>query len=665
MNLSALDLLFFVVLPYVALFTAVAGMAYRYWKQPRTISSFSSQFLENRKQFWAVVLFHYGVLATLIGHAIGLLLPRQVLAWNAQPLRLYVLEALAIALGTTAFLGIVLAITRRASTPRLWAVTSKADWVLLVLLFGQLLSGLVIAFFLPWGASWYQASAVPYLRSIFAFHPDGTYIAAMPAIVKLHVTGAWLLVLAIPFTRLAHMLVAPLPYLFRKPQVARWQVARSSGTAAAQPQPQVSRRNVISSLGAAAAQPQGNAVQLALATGAFALCFAVFGSVSAMMPIIRKQLHLDPLQASIAVAVPVLMGSLGRIPLGMLTDRFGGRIVFSAVMAFSIIPAVAIGHVTSFYGLLTFGFLIGIALASFSVGVAFASGWYPPSRQGTALGIYGAGNIGQSLAAYGSPVLAAALGYVWGFQTFAVLLALWLLLFLAFARNAPRIAPPKSLVQIMAPLKETASWKLSLYYFLTFGGFVAMGIYLPIFLTDSFHLTPKDAGLRTALFIVVATAMRPIGGWLSDKVGGRALLTLVFPVVVLAAAFLAIGGMAPFTIGGICMAAAIGLGNGAVFKLVPEYFPATVGSVTGLVGAAGGLGGFFPPLVLGVLKKSTGSFTLGFVFLGIFAALCLLVVRPKLFALCLVPPEPGSPPRLCLQQRYCPYARSCPNAKAA
>lgn len=645
MNLSALDLLLFTVLPYVALFTAIAGMAYRYWKQPRTISSFSSQLLENRQQFWAVVLFHYGVLATLIGHAIGLLWPRQVLAWNARPMRLYVLEAVAIALGTTAFLGIALAIRRRVSTPRLWAVTSKADWLLLVLLFTQLLSGLIIAFLLPWGAYWYHASAVPYLRSIFAFRPDAAYVAAMPLIVKLHVTGAWLLVLVIPFTRLAHMLVAPLPYLFRKPQVARWQVARS--------------------LGAAAAQPQGNAAQLALATGAFALCFAVFGSVSAMMPIIRKQLHLDPLQASIAVAVPVLLGSLGRIPLGMLTDRYGGRIVFSAVMAFSIVPAVAIGHVTSFYGLLVFGFLIGVALASFSVGVAFSSGWYPPSRQGTALGIYGAGNIGQSLAAFGSPVLAAALGYVWGFQTFAILLAIWLALFLAFARNAPRLTPPKSLVQIMAPLKETASWKLSLYYFLTFGGFVAMGIYLPIFLTESFHLTPKDAGLRTALFIVLATAMRPIGGWLSDKIGGRALLTVVFPVVVLAAICLAIGGMAWFTVGAIAMAVAIGLGNGAVFRLVPEYFPATVGSVTGLVGAAGGLGGFFPPLVLGLLKKSTGSFTLGFIFLGIFAALCLLVVRPRLFALCLVPPEAGSAPRICSRKRYCPHARSCPATRAA
>lgn len=645
MNLSAIDVLLFVVLPYTAIFTAIAGMAYRYWRQPQSVTSRSSQLLENRQQFWAVVLFHYGVLATLIGHGIGLLIPKQVLAWNATPMRLYVLEAVAIALGTTAFLGIALAIRRRISAPRLWPVTSISDWVLLALLFTQLLSGLVIALFLPWGAYWYHSSAVPYLRSVFEFRPDASYVAAMPLVVKLHVTAAWLLVLAIPFTRLAHMLVAPLPYLFRKPQVARWNVARS--------------------LGAAAAQPQGNAAQLALATGAFALCFAVFGSVSAMMPIIRKQLHLDPLQGFIAVAVPVLLGSVGRIPLGMLTDRYGGRIVFSAVMGFSIIPALAIGHVTSFYGLLFFGFLIGVALASFSVGVGFSSGWYPPNKQGTALGIYGAGNIGQALAAYGSPVLAAALGYVWGFQVFAILLAVWLVLFLAFARNAPRVAPPKSFVQIMAPLKERASWKLSLYYFLTFGGFVAMAAALPMFLTEAFHISVKDAGLRTAGFIVLATVMRPIGGWLSDKAGGRAVLTLTFPVVVVAAVFLAIGGMVPFTIGALGMAAAIGLGNGAVFKLVPEYFPTTVGSVTGLVGAAGGLGGFFPPLVLGMLKKSTGSFTWGFIFLGIFAAVCLLVVRPKPLALCLVPPEPGSPPRECSRKRFCPHASSCPAVQAA
>src|SRR5262249_45682097 len=157
----------------------------------------------------------------------------------------------------------------------------------------------------------------------------------------------------------------------------------------------------------------GNSLQLALATGAFAICFAVFGSVSAMMPILKKALALNPVQVSVALAIPVLLGSLGRIPLGMLTDRFGGRLIFSIVMACSIVPAILMGFVSAYWQLVACGFFIGIALASFSVGVGFVSGWFPPERQGAVLGVYGAGNIGQSLAAFGSPVLAAALGFKW------------------------------------------------------------------------------------------------------------------------------------------------------------------------------------------------------------------------------------------------------------
>lgn len=367
-------------------------------------------------------------------------------------------------------------------------------------------------------------------------------------------------------------------------------------------------------------------LQLTLATGAFAFCFAVFGTMSAMMPILSKQMHLSPVQKSIAVAVPVLLGSLGRIPLGMLTDRFGGRIVFSLVMLFSIVPAFLMGSVPDYRHLLIYGFFIGIALASFSVGVGFVSGWYSAERQGFALGVYGAGNIGQSLAAFGSPFIAAAAGLRWGFWTFGVLLAIWLLIFVVLARNAPRKGAVKSFSDVVRPLSDGRSWILSLYYFLTFGGFVAMGVYLPIFLTEMFRLTPQDAGMRTAGFVVLATVMRPVGGTLADKVGGRAILKWVFPFTALMAMFLACPMMVTFTIGALGMAAAIGLGNGAVFKLVPEYFPQSVGSVTGLVGAAGGLGGFFPPLLLGFVKQQTGSFLLGFVLLAVFALCCLAVV---------------------------------------
>ncbi len=319
-------------------------------------------------------------------------------------------------------------------------------------------------------------------------------------------------------------------------------------------------------------QESSSKLQLTLGTGAFALCFAVFGSMSAMMPIISRHMALTPVQKSIAIAIPVLLGSLGRIPLGILTDRFGGRIVFSLVMVFSIIPAFLMGGVSSYLQLLAYGFLIGIALASFSVGVSFVNGWYPPERQGFALGVYGAGNIGQSLAAYGSPVLAAAIGFKWGFWTFGVLLFIWLIIFVTLARNAPNRGPAKSFAEIVRPLNDKRSWVLSLYYFLTFGGFVAMAVYLPTLLTEIFNLTPQDAGFRTAGFVVLATALRPVGGMLADKIGGRTILKWVFPATAVFAIFLACPLMSIFTIGALGMAAAIGLGNGAVFKLVAGIF---------------------------------------------------------------------------------------------
>lgn len=389
----------------------------------------------------------------------------------------------------------------------------------------------------------------------------------------------------------------------------------------------------LSEPGRTAAAPPGNVLQLTLATGAFAVCFAIFGSVSAMMPILRSRMHLSALQVSIALAVPVLLGSLGRIPLGILSDRLGGRVVFIAVLICSIIPAVVMGWVDEYWQLLFCGFFIGIALASFSVGVGLVSGWYAAQRQGFALGVYGAGNIGQSLAAFGAPVAVTALGSeAWGFWVFALLAGCWLVLFALLARDAPRVGPPKSLAAVLAPLREKMSWVLSLYYFLTFGGFVAMAIYLPIFLTEVFELTPADAGLRTAGFVLLATAMRPTGGVLADRIGGRRILLWVFPVTALMAVFMACPLMSTFTIGALGMATAIGLGNGAVFKLVPEYFPRTVGSVTGLVGAAGGLGGFFPPLLLGVIRNATGAYTAGFVLLALFCVLCLavcLMVKPQ------------------------------------
>jgi len=371
---------------------------------------------------------------------------------------------------------------------------------------------------------------------------------------------------------------------------------------------------------------RGNALQLALSTGAFAVCFSVFGSVSAMMPLAKLRLHLTPLQSSVAIAVPVLLGSLGRLPLGILADRWGSRRVSLAVMAAAIVGGLALAEVGSFAQLVAVGLFVGISLASFASSIGLASGWYPPARQGMALGVYGAGNIGQSLAAFGAPMIAHALGFRWGYWTFAALTAGWLVVFARLAQDPPRRSPRRAIREVLRPLRERNSWVLGMYYFLTFGGFVAMAIYLPLLLTDLFGLTPQDAGLRTAGFVVVATAMRPVGGILADRLGGRRILKAVFPATAAMALLLCVPTMGTVTLGALGMAAAIGLGNGAVFKLVPEYFPDAVSSVTGLVGAAGGLGGFFPPLVLGLVKQLTGGYVLGFGFLAMFSLACLAVL---------------------------------------
>lgn len=378
--------------------------------------------------------------------------------------------------------------------------------------------------------------------------------------------------------------------------------------------------------GTPGASPEGNSYQLLLATGAFAVCFAIFGSISAMMPILRERLSLEPWQVSVAIATPVLLGSLGRIPLGMLADRFGGRLVFSIVMFASALSLLPMAVVESFEALLFIGFFVGLSLGSFSVGVGFVSGWYPPQRQGLAIGVYGMGNIGQSLAAFGAPVIAGIAGFIWGFWVFAAIATAWAILFSLTAKNPPQPRVKKSLKQLFSPLSDRMSWVLSTYYFITFGGFVAMSIYLPTFLTDIFDLEPADAGLRTAGFVLLATFLRPVGGALSDRFSGPRVLAVVFPVTALLALFMTIEHIVPFTIAALGIAAAIGMGNGAVFKLVPQHFPTSVGSVTGLVGAAGGLGGFFPPLAVGGIRESTGSYALGFVLLSLAALACTVLL---------------------------------------
>jgi nitrate reductase gamma subunit len=217
-----LDELLFGALPFVALVLFLIGTIYRYRMQSFTYSSLSSQFLENRQHFWAMVPFHYGVLMVLAGHLVAFMVPRSVLAWNSKPLRLYILEGSALAFGIMTLVGLLAILLRRGSSRKLRVVTSKADLVLYFLLVVQVASGVYVALFYPWGSSWFASSAAPYLRSLLKLSPEVGWIAAMPFAVKLHIVNAWLLIAFFPFTRLVHVLVVPNQYLLRKRQVVRW-----------------------------------------------------------------------------------------------------------------------------------------------------------------------------------------------------------------------------------------------------------------------------------------------------------------------------------------------------------------------------------------------------------------------------------------------------------
>jgi MFS transporter, NNP family, nitrate/nitrite transporter len=362
---------------------------------------------------------------------------------------------------------------------------------------------------------------------------------------------------------------------------------------------------------------------LFFATIAFAIAFANWGIISGLAPLLKKELHLSVTQASVMIAIPVLLGSIGRIPLGILTDRYGGRIVFSILLLLTIVPATALYLDHSYPSLLFWGFLMGMAGTSFAVGVGFVSGWFPPQQQGTTLGIYGAGNIGQSVAVFGGPLLAKSIGIPLTFIVFSSAAVVWGGIFALGASNAKPPSKSKTLAENIEVLKtEKLAWVLSIFYALTFGGFVALSIYLPTLYKEVFALSPEEAGARTAIFVLVATLSRPIGGILSDRLSGQKLLLCVFIGIALTSWLMATTSIWLFTIGALCCAVLFGFGNGGVFKLVPQYFPKQTGSVTGLVGAAGGLGGFFPPIVLGICRDQTGSYALGFGLLIIFALSC-------------------------------------------
>lgn len=376
-------------------------------------------------------------------------------------------------------------------------------------------------------------------------------------------------------------------------------------------------------------------LMLAMATVGFAVNFWAWALISPLGPLFRDKGSLGTLSESdvaLMVAVPVVVGSLGRIVVGALTDRFGGRVMFPLISGVTILPILFLAFfaLDSYALILVGGFFLGIAGTAFAVGVPFVNAWFPPERRGFAVGVFGAGMGGTAISALTTVKLFNNVGSKSPFLITAGVLAVYAVAAWLVLRDAPgRTIPTTSLMtRLSANARLPITWQACLLYAVAFGGYVAFSVYLPAYLKTDYSLTPADAANRMAGFVVVAVIMRPIGGWLSDRFGAVPVLAAGYAVVVVGAGVAATHPLLEHigTVAFLAMAAALGAGSGATFALVAKVTdPSRVGGVTGLVGAAGGLGGFVPPLIMGYVYGRTDSYAIGLWLLSITAALTLVL----------------------------------------
>ena len=361
----------------------------------------------------------------------------------------------------------------------------------------------------------------------------------------------------------------------------------------------------------------------------FDLSFMLWVLLGSLAIYIAESVGLNPAEKGLMVAVPILSGSLLRIPLGLLSDRIGGKRVGIGLLAVLFVP-LALGWQAgnSLPSLLAIGLMLGTAGASFAVALPLASRWYPPERQGLALGIAAAGNSGTAIANLIAPTLADMVGWHNVLGLAMVPLALVLVAFTLLAKDSPERSTGLPMSHYLRALRHRDIWWFCLLYSITFGGYVGLGSFLPLFLRDQYSVTPATAGSITALAAFVGSGVRPIGGYLADRLGGVRMLSVLLAGIGIAYALCAtlptLDVIVPLLMAGM---ACLGLGNGAVFQLVPRRFGAEIGIATGVVGAIGGLGGFLLPILLGNMKQSTGSFGLGFAVLAVLAFAVLALLR--------------------------------------
>jgi NNP family nitrate/nitrite transporter-like MFS transporter len=377
---------------------------------------------------------------------------------------------------------------------------------------------------------------------------------------------------------------------------------------------------------------QGRTLNLWLALLAFAITFWAWNIIGPLAVQYAAELDLDATQQSLLIATPVIVGSLGRILTGALTDRYGGRVMFTILTAVSAIPVLLVmfaGLIGSYALLIVFGFILGIAGTTFAIGIPFVNAWYEPSRRGFATGLFGAGMGGTALSSFFTPRMVAWWGYVTTHVVIAVALLGVAALVWFLMRDSPAWKPNRDpvLPKLAAASKLAVTWQMAFLYAVTFGGFVAFSTYLPTYLKEVYSFDLADAGARTAGFAIAAVVARPVGGWLSDKIGPPIVLGISLAGAAVMAIVIAFKPPPELAAGTsfVLMALALGLGTGAVFTWVAQRAPANrVGAVTGIVGAAGGLGGYFPPLVMGATYNAAAhSYTIGLALLCATALIAL------------------------------------------
>lgn len=359
----------------------------------------------------------------------------------------------------------------------------------------------------------------------------------------------------------------------------------------------------------------------------FDLAFMVWVLLGPLAVNIADDLGLTHSQKGMMVALPVLSGALLRVVMGMLVDRLSprkaaiiGQIVVIAALAYAWIAGIQ-----SYEETLILGLFLGVAGAAFAAALPLASRWYPPEHQGTAMGIAGAGNSGTAFAALLAPGLAAAFGWENVFGMALVPLVLVLVFFVIVARDAPDAPPPKTLAEYLKVLKDKDAWWFMFFYSVTFGGFVGLASSLVIYFNSQYGLDAQTAGYFTAACVFAGSLVRPIGGNVADRIGGVKSLSVMYVIAALFLALVSFGLPSVWLAVGAFVVAmlALGMGNGAVFQLVPQRFRREIGVMTGLVGMAGGVGGFYLASSLGYSRELTGSYQLGFL---IFAGLAVLAL---------------------------------------